>query len=172
MFKAYFDMTASNLRNSVPQWNEERHDFNKERFFGNVATVAFMMSQSPKEMPDPFFPGLTWGKGKWPSYSLALASCVHQMIYGWKFPSKISVFSLYGSLVAFADHRQNGRRFVGTLRGIPDPKTVDNYVQAVKDDKMKPFDFTLFVPQGFGAQGKLPNVHETQDAAKMFTVVI
>jgi hypothetical protein len=74
--------------------------------------------------------------------------------------------------VAFADHKQNGRQFIGTLRGIPDPKAVDNYLGAVKKGKMKPFDFTLFVPPGYGAQGKLPNVRETSDPEKMFTAVI
>jgi hypothetical protein len=42
-------------------------------------------------------------------------------------------------------------------------------VEAVKSKKMAPLDFTFFVPKGYGADGKLPNVEETPDPARAFT---
>jgi len=127
------------------------------------------MSQSPREMPDPFFPGLTWGNGKWPSYALAFDLYIKQMLYGWKYPARIGVSSLYGSAVAFADSRQNNRQFLGHVRGVPDPGAAQKYVEAVREGRMKPLDFTFYTMPGYG--GNLPNVVETSDPAKVLTAV-
>jgi len=35
---------------------------------------------------------------------------------------------------------------------------------------MKPLDFTFYAPSGFGGSGKIPNVQETSDPAKILTV--
>jgi uncharacterized protein (DUF362 family) len=171
LFRSFFAMMATNLRGSNPQWNEEGHDFFEGEFYGSVAVVAYLMSQRPKEKPDPFCPGLNWGHGKWPSFSLATFSYVHQVIYGWRFPAQIGVFSLYGSALSFADHRQNGRQFVGTVRGAPKADAVQNYLEAVQGGRITPFDFTVFVPPGYGGNGKVPNVQETSDPKKIFTAM-
>jgi len=169
VFRAFFAMMATNLRGSNPQWNEGGHDFCKEQFYGNVAVVAHIMSQMPKEKPDPFSPGLHWGNGKWPSFTLASVSYVHQILYGWKFPAQIAVFSLYGSAMAFADHQSNDRHFAGPVRGAPKPDAAQNYREAVREGIISPLDFTLFVPPGYGGGGKVPNVRETSDPKEIFT---
>jgi uncharacterized protein (DUF362 family) len=171
LFRAYFAMLAAILGSSNPRWNAAGHDFNKEQFFGTVAVVAHRMSQSPKEQPDPFFPGMNWGNGKWPSFTLAASSYVHQIIYGWKFPVQAGVSSLFGSAVAFADCQQNNRGFIGRVRSAPEPDAVQNYLEAVRAGRQKPLDFTLFVPLGYGGNGRIPNVEESDDPAKIFTAV-
>ena len=171
LFRSFFALMATNLRCSNPQWNAGGHDFYEGQFYGNVAVVAYLMSQRPKEKPDPFFPGVNWGNGKWPSFTLATYGCVHQIIYGWKFPAQIGVFSLYGSALAFADHRQNSRQFVGTVRGAPKADAAQSYLEAVQGGRISPFDFTVFVPPGYGGNGKVPNVQETSDPKRIFTAV-
>jgi hypothetical protein len=169
-FRAFYAMLSTTLRCSNPKWNVGGHDFSREQVYGMVAVVAQLMSQSPKEEEDPFFPGLVWGKGKWPSYSLAFARYVKQVLFGWKYPARIGISSLYGSACAYADHRQNGRKFLGAVRGVPDPEAAQKYVTAVREGSMKPLDFTFFIPPGCGGQD-LPNVRETSDPAMTFTVL-
>ena len=170
MFRTFYALMATNLRGSNPEWNEGGHDFCKEQFYGNVAVVAQIMSQMPKEREDPFFPGLHWGNGKWPSFSLASMSYVHQVLYGWRFPKQIGVFSLYGTAMVFADHQSNKRHFAGPVRNAPKPDAAQNYIEAVHDGDVEPLDFTLFVPPGYGGGGKVPNVQETADPKEIFTV--
>ena len=54
------------------------------------------------------------------------------------------------------------------MRGRPDTKGPQKYVEAVKEGRIKPMDFTLYVPPGFGAD--LPNVEESSDPDKIMTV--
>lgn len=169
-FRAFYAMLSTLLRCSNPQWNPEGHDFAREQVYGLVGVVAQLMSQSPKEQEDPFFPGLLWGKGKWPSYSLASDRYIKQILYGWKYPARIGISSLYGSACAFADYRQNGRKFVGTVRGVPNPEAAQRYVEAVREGLMKPLDFTFFVPSGYGGKD-LPNVRESADPSEVVTVL-
>jgi hypothetical protein len=169
-FRAFYALMSTSLRCSNPEWNPDGHHFAREQLYGSVAVVAQMMSQSPKEQEDPFFPGLLWGKGKWPSYSLAFDRYVKQILYGWRYPARIGISSLYGSACAFADYRQNGRKFVGPVRGVPDPESAQNYVTAVRDKTMKPLDFTFFIPPGYGGKD-LPHVRESADPGEVFTVL-
>jgi hypothetical protein len=168
-FRTLFTMFSTSLRCTRPDWNPDQHHFNRERNLGAVAVVAQMMSQYPKEMKDPFAPGLTWGQGKWPSYSLAANTYVNQTLYGWKYPSKIGFACLYGSAVAFADYTQNDRKLFGSVRGAPDPNGAQAYIEAIAKNQVQPFDFSFYVPEGFGGHGKIPNVIETSDPAKILT---
>lgn len=97
-------------------------------------------------------------------------SCGHQLLYGIRFPAKVTFPSLYGSAVAYADLKYNGRQFVGPLRNIPDTNGPQKYLSAVKEGHLKPLDFTFYVPSGFGGSGGIPNVKETSDPAKILTV--
>lgn len=169
-FRTLFTMFATSLRCSNPDWNLERYDFNRERHFGSVTVVAMMMSKFKKEVEDPFFAGLIWGQGKWPSYALAADNYVNQALYGWKYPSKVGLASLYGSAAAYADFTQNGRKFFGTVRGAPNPNGAQAYVEAVTKEEMAPFNFTFYVPVGHSGRGKIPNVVETDDPQKILTV--
>jgi hypothetical protein len=169
-FRAFYAMLSNAPRCSNPEWNPEGHDFTREQVYGLVTVVAQLMSQSPKEEEDPFFTGLMWGKGKWPSYSLAFDRYIKQVLYGWKYPARIGISSLYGSACAFADHRQNGRKFLGNVRGVPDPEAAQKYVDAVREGRMKPLDFTFYTLPGYGGTN-LPNVEESSDPKKVLTVI-
>ncbi len=169
-FRAFYALMSTSLRCSNPEWNPDGHHFAREQLIGSVAVVAQMMSQSPKEQEDPFFPGLLWGRGKWPSYSLAYDRYIKQIVYGWRYPARIGISSLYGSACAFADFRQNGRKFVGPVRAVPDQEAAQKYVLAVREKAMKPLDFTFFVPPGYGGKD-LPNVRESNDPGQVFTVL-
>lgn len=170
MFRAFFTLTASPLRGTNPDWNEKGHHFHREFLMGSVSVVAMMMSSMKIEAKDRFFPELTWGSGRWPSFSQAMNAYLHQVIYGWKFPKQVGLYSLFGSAIAYADYKQNGRQFVGKYCFAPNPKTPMKYLEAVRDNKMQPLDFTFFVPKGYGAGGRFPNIEETTDPSKIFTV--
>lgn len=168
-YRAYFAMITTPVRGTCPHWNPEQHDFNQEFFLGSVAVVAWMMSQSDRETPDPHHPGLCWGKGKWPSIAHARDLYLHQVIYGWKFPHKIGIFSLFGSAFAFADYCQNDCRFIGKLFGAPNMNAPVAYLKALERNEIEPLDFTLYVPAGYGADGRFVHVKETSDPARIFT---
>lgn len=93
VFRSFYAMMTAPLRAINPDWNNDKHDFNQEFFLGSVAVVALMMSQSGQEFSDSHYPDLSWGKGKWPSFSQAMDRYMHQVIYGWKFPDKIGISS-------------------------------------------------------------------------------
>ncbi len=169
MLSRFFAMTANPLRCAAPDWNADQHHYNREFFLGSVAVVALMMSSMSREIKDRFFSGLTWGNGSWPSFSQARDAYLHQVLYGWKFPKQIGLFSLYGSVIAYADHQLNNRQFVGSFYAAPNPKAPQKYLEAVKNNDIKPFDAVLYVPEGYGANNALPNVKETSDPEKIFT---
>ena len=92
--KAQFQAGTARIKSSDAQWNLERHDLMKEFSLGATCLIAMKMSQAEIEAQDPFFPGLTWGKGKWPSYKLASYTSLGIALYGSQFPNKIDFASL------------------------------------------------------------------------------
>lgn len=170
-FRAAYALLANGIRTSNPDWNEDGHTITREQNYSSVCGVAMMMSFFPNEMPDPHFPGLMWGKGKWPSFKLAYEQFLRQSIFGFLYPKRVMLVSLYGVLCAYVDHTQNGRKFMGNLRGAPNTKGPQMYVDAVKSGQMKPLDFTLYLPPTVGGK-ELPNVEFTTDPAKTFTVLL
>ena len=110
------------------------------------------------------------GAGKWPTFSLASNVTLHPLLYGIRFPAKVTFPSLYGSAVVYADLTQNGRRFVGPLRNIPDTSSPQKYMEAVRNGRMTPLDFRFCAPSGFSGSGRIPNVKETSDPGKILTV--
>jgi len=159
------------LKYSEPSWNTGQHDLLKEFLYGAACVAAYRMSQMESEAPDPFLPGLTWGKGKWPSYQLASYVYRGMSLYGGEFPTKILPVSLYGYAFRYADLTQNGGRYAGSVRTQPDPESVAMYVSAVLSQEEKPLDFTFYVPAGYDnvAGSIVPNVEVTADPAKIFT---
>jgi len=159
------------LTHSEPSWNPGRHDLLKEFLYGAACVAAYRMSRMELEAPDPFLPGLTWGKGKWPSYQLASYVYLGMSLYGGEFPIKILPVSLYGNAFRYADLTQNGGRYAGSTRTHPDPEGVSRYVSAVLSGKEKPLDFILYVPAGYDNIGgaSVPNVEVTADPAKILT---
>jgi hypothetical protein len=163
-----FQSSAMILKNSNAAWNKDGHDLNKELPLWAACMVAFRMSQVEAEFPDPFMPGLTWGKGKWPSFQLAYAGYLGGSIYGDQFPEKIAAESLYGYAFTYADLTQTEGRHTG---GQDDPEAINNYISKVADGSEKPLDFTLYVPADFDkrAGAPMPNVESTNDPAKILT---
>ena len=87
--KGAFLMGTTRLRMSTPLWNPLGHDLAKEFFYGVACVAALRISQADMEAPDPFLPGLTFGKGKWPSHQLASYFGTASNIYGREFPNKL-----------------------------------------------------------------------------------
>ncbi len=143
----------------------------EEFSYGPACLAAHTMSQLELEAPDPFFPSLTWGKGKWPSFQLASYVQVGVAIYGAGFPNKVGFPSLYCQAFRYADLTQNDGRHAGKIRSQPDPEGAHRYVTEVLNGEREPLDFVLYVPAGYGsmAGSSVPNVEETSEPAKIFT---
>ena len=166
-----FSSLTTILKLGDPLWNLHGHNQFKEFFFGSVCYVAFRMSQIELESPDPFLPGLTWGKGKWPSFQLARYVFLGMTLYGNQFPNKIVFPSLYATVFRYADMTQNEGRFVGDITTQPNPEALDRYVSMVSSEQETHLDFIFYVPNGYGQVGGLqvPNIQETDDPAKVLT---
>jgi hypothetical protein len=156
-----------------PQKNIQGYDIMKEFSQGTVCMVALRMSQVEMESPDLFVPGLTWGKGKWPSFQTAQFISMGMSLYGQGFPFQPGFPSLYGSAMYYADLTQTGGKYMGiTSIQQLDPEKLMAYVIGVQKGQEQPLDFTFYVPTGFESLGgsPLPNVEATDDPAKVLTV--
>ncbi|MHA1727547.1 MAG: DUF362 domain-containing protein [Promethearchaeota archaeon] len=169
--KVYNKMLATMYKSSNIKYNADKHDFMKEYFLVSVCNAAYTISQLDNEIPDPFMPGLTCGKGKWPSFQLAQFFQKGMIIFGPEFPFSIITPSLYGNSLFYADLTQNGGHYVGNLNNPQDPSVIGKYISDVASNKIKPLNFVLYVPEGFNnlAGNVIPNVEVTDDPAKIFT---
>jgi len=164
-----FRTISQALKFASPRWNSQGHDFVKDWMLVRACWTAFQMSKAPEERKDPYFPNLTWGKGKWPSFQFAQYALGATAIYGLEYPAKAGLLSLYGFAFQYADKKMNGGKYTGLGLGN-DPQVIQNY----KEDTAKgsaPIDFMVFVPKGYGNLNgtRLPNIQETEDPAKIFT---
>ena len=84
----------------------------------------------------------------------------------------ISAPSLYSDGLFHADLTQNGAKYFDSNATIQDPQNIARYMEDVADEKIKPLDFTLYVPNGFDTLSgkKIPNVEITDDPSKIFTL--
>ena len=164
-----FRTIALSLKLSSPRWNSEGHDFVKDWMLIRACWVAFQMSKSPVERKDPYFPGLTWGKGKWPTLQFAQYALGTTAIYGLEYPVKAGPLSLYGFAFQYADKKMNGGKYTGLGLGSS-PQVIQKYKEDTAKGS-KPMDFVVFVPKGYGNLNgtRLPNIEETEDPAKVFT---
>jgi hypothetical protein len=171
VLQGQFDQGTSLLRLMDASWNAHGHDLFKEFNYGFICGVAYQMSLMETELPDLFIPGLTWGKGKWPSFDLAKHVLFGLSLYGEQYPEKIQFPSLYGMAFSHADKTQNQNRYVGGLLNEPDQTGLDSYVHGVAEGKVKPLDFTIYVPPGFDnlSGAVIPNVEVSTDQARVFT---
>ncbi len=142
----------------------------REVLWGGIALAAFRMSQSEREFPDFFSPGLVWGQGKWPSFQMASAGFLATNLYGPGYPKKAAAGSLYGIAFVYADRSQNQGKYSGTSRSRTRKGALEVYVGDVAAGA-KPLDFTLYFPKGFELLGgqPAPNVVTTDDPAKLLT---
>ena len=169
--KDRFNVYARMLKNSEGSLNKDGHDVLKEYFYASACSAAFQISQLDMEIPDPFQPGLTCGKGKWPSFQLARFFQMGVILFGQGYPYMIGVPSLYASALLYADLTQNGGQYAGQVGGQPDIEAINNYVEKVGADELKPFNFTLYVPAGYDnlSGKKIPNIEITDDPDKILT---
>ena len=142
----------------------------REILWGGIALTAYRMSQSAREFPDPFSPGLVWGQGKWPSFHLAVASFLATNLYGSRYPKKASAGSLYGIAFVYADRSQNEGRYSGALRARTRKGALEAYLTDVAAGA-KLLDFMVYFPKGFELLGgqPAPNVVITDDPTKLLT---
>ncbi|MFX1304811.1 MAG: DUF362 domain-containing protein [Promethearchaeota archaeon] len=169
--KGHFKLMTSTYRYSNKQNNSDNHDIMEESLLATTCRFAFIISQVNVDIPDPFIPGLTYGKGKWPSIQFVGFFQIGNMIYGRSFPGSIAYPSLYSIALFYADLTQNGGKYAGKLRSHPDPQAISNYVSDVASNEIDPLDFVLYVPTGFNTLSgvKIPNVEITDDPLKIFT---
>ncbi len=171
LLRIRFMMGALQLKYMNKEWNPEGHDFSKQVEV-NMATVAGLrMSQAPVENADPLFPGMTWGKGKWPSIQSALHLQLCNRIYGIGFPSQFDILMTpYGHTFHYADLKWNNGEYMG--EGVPSVENdpIGRYHRAVAQGAAT-LPFVFYVPRGYGkaSNGDIPNVEETDDPNLIFT---
>ncbi len=168
--KGAYVARAMGLKCSEPKWNPKGHDFMREVLWGPIALTAYRMSQSPREFPDLFSPGLVWGKGKWPSFQMAGAGFLATSLYGSGYPKRASAGSLYGIAFVYADRSQNEGKYSGAPRSRTRKGALEAYLTDVTAGA-KPLDFTVYFPKGFELLGgqPAPNVVTTDDPAQLLT---
>ena len=163
-------LSASTIRYTNPEWNSDGHDFLMEFQTAQTITTAFLLSRARAEQPDPLFPKTNYGAGKWPTMQYASLYSLITRLYGPSFPRSISVASLYGLALQYADKRYNKARYTGDQGISSNPEAISDYLKEVEAGA-KRLGFTLYVPKGFGTRAgkKIPNVRETGDRVKLFT---
>ena len=171
LLRTQFLYGAMQVKYGDGNWNAQGHDFMKAFRLVFTSAIAFMMSQVETESQDPFFPNVTWGKGKWPSLQLAIYVSAGSAIYGPGFPMAVDLMSLYGLAFQYADRVLNRAGYTGGTGAESDPAALSNYIKAVSEG-CAPLDFMLYVPQGYGKIGgnDVPNVEETTAPEKILTV--
>ena len=187
--------TSVSLKFINKDWNPQGHDYAQEFALVFIATRAYNMSRSDVVSADPFVPGMTFGRGNWPSWQLATREFVTETIYGAQSPKNISLQSLYaipslyameygaqlpqnfalqslyGEAFQYADKTLNDGGYTGsTDLWTSKPDSIDKYLEDVRKGA-KRLAFTLYVPKGYGSVESvmIPNVEETADPKKIFT---
>ncbi len=163
---------ASNhsLKPAQKDWHPQGHDFAREYLLVWTANAAHAMSQSEVLNEDRFVQGMTWGKGRWPSWQTATHMLFTGTIYGSHLAGSVSLGSVYGATFCYADKAFNGGAYTGPGEVTSDPNSIHAYFDAVSRGAPS-LDFTLYVPVGYGSlEGvRIPNVEETEDPGRIFT---
>jgi len=140
---------SSIIRYNDERWNHQGHDFHRDyqRVY-NIA-MAYSMSRAQTEEPDPFFPDMSWGGGKWPSLQYVNHLSTVRGIFGSSRLSAVSLSSMYGRAFQYADKTLNHAGYTRDpgIRSAPD--ALENYIQDVGNGG-EPLGFVLYVPPGYG----------------------
>ncbi len=169
--KGPFLENAFFIRNADPKRNAHGHDFAKGMALVTKAHIAFALSRAEAVAPDPFFPGMSFGKGRWPSLETVEHMVTLGGLYGPGAPGEIDPGSMFGQAFLYADKTLNAGGYSGSTDQFRNgPGCIGRYIEAVAKGT-KPLDFTLYVPKGYGSPGTqaVPNVQETDDPGKIFT---
>jgi hypothetical protein len=166
-----FLLAAIPLRCINKGWNTGGYCFNNWTLFNAAVTAGVDMARAPVEAPDPFFPGMVWGKGKWPSIQFAQYRHICAQLFGSKFPDSFDIMTaLYGLAFQYADLRYNQGKYIGARTGSDSDGKVNRYHEDLEQGASL-LPFTLYVPPAYGKAGdkNIPNVAETDDADLIFT---
>ncbi len=152
--------------------NLQGYEYMKGKVLISTLVEAFKLSQSKEVAPDLYIQGMNYGRGNWPSWETAKYLLTTETIYGGYSIKDISLSSLYGSAFQYADKVQNYGRYTGSIdQSSSTPVSIQNYLYAVSMGA-NPLNFTLYVPVGYGSFDgvAIPNVEETQNPSKLYTV--
>jgi hypothetical protein len=165
-----FLTAALSLKLLKKDWNPDGHNFGEKGLMAGALGKAWEMSQSQVESPDPMFPSMTWGKGKWPSLQSVMERQMFNRIYGMAFPARFDVnMAPYGIAFRYSDAKCNGGKFCSSEAMKKNEDIIGKYHGTVAQGA-EPLPFTFYVPAGFGKNGKspIPNARETSDAGMIF----
>ncbi len=171
LLKVTFLMSAAGMKLRRKEWNVNSYNLGSNMMFAQAVGRAYQMSRAGEEMPDPFFPGRTWGKGKWPSVQFLIHQAQFGQLYGQMFPRRFDIMMApYGQAFRYADMKYNGSRYCTTEAISRNDDVVGNYHKAVADGA-DPLPFAFYVPRGMSSDNsaRIPNVEETDDPALIFT---
>jgi len=169
--KLAFLLSTGGLKLRRKEWNKDGYSLGEHMMISQAVWKAFQMSQAQEEKPDPFFPGRTWGKGRWPSLQLVMHQAQFGQIYGQMFPQRFDlIMSPYGQAFRYADMKWSGSCYCTPQAMSGDEDIIGNYRKAVAAGA-GPLPFTFYVPRGMGSDGNgsVPNVEETNDPKLIFT---
>lgn len=166
-----FLLSTTQAKLSRKEWNTAGHNLGADFRLAQALSMAFEMSRTKEEHPDPLYPGRQWGNGKWPSLQSILRQMQYAQIYGTAFPGRIDLLtSPYGQAFYYADVKYNGSKYCTAEAISKQEDIVAKYLGDVsRGTSLLPF--TIYVPQGFRSyDGRtMPNVMETDDPALIFT---
>jgi len=171
LLRIRFLILALQLRCLNKEWNPEGHDFARYGLVNMAVTLAMRMSQAPIENADPLFPGMTWGKGKWPSVQYAQYLQMCNRIYGAGFPNRFEItMAPYGHAFHHADLKWGNGKYTGVKAAGGEDNPIGSYHADVAAGG-EPLPFTLYVPRGYAKNGDkdIPNVEETDKPELIFT---
>jgi hypothetical protein len=170
--KGRFEAFAKLFKYSSQDYNADGHDASKEFMMSSACSAAYRISRLEMDIPDPFVPGLICGNGNWPSYQLARFFQTGVMLYGDGYPNAVSIPSLYTSALFYADLVQNDGKYAGKSRTQPDQEAPNRYMADISAGKIRPLDFTMYVPPGYDdlSGASIPNTEATEDPSMVFTV--
>lgn len=158
------------IRYGNERWNPHGHFFHRDYQRAYDLALAYNMSKAQTEEPDPFFPTMTYGRGKWPSLQYVTHLSIVRSIYGSGKLPEISPSSMYGRAFLYVDKTLNGAEYTGDPGLTSHPDALRRYFRDAREEE-KRLDFVLYVPEGYGSlEGeRVPNVVETDDPQKIFT---
>ena len=169
--KFRFLISTGQLQRFKKEWNPDGHDIGEQAMMAQALAKALDMANSAKEMPDPFFPRMACGKGKWPSLQFAMHQQILTLIYGPMFPDQFDLkMSPYGCAFCYADAKWNETRYNNAEARARNEDIIGNYHKAVASGADL-LPFTLYIPLELGTVGnvRVPNVEETDNPKLMFT---
>ncbi|BBF43757.1 hypothetical protein lbkm_2445 [Lachnospiraceae bacterium KM106-2] len=165
LLKSDFMEHRYELKYSYKDWNSESIDFMRGEQMIAITNLAYNLSKSDTLCTDLFISNMNYGQGQWPSWQTASYLYCTNSLYGSHLISQINLDSIYGLAFSYADITANHSYYTNNSNPI------DRYFKDVTSAGNR-LPFTLYVPDGWSElEGNpIPNVVETSNKAKIFTV--